>query len=48
LRPSASRRSPRSPPTSEGLDHYLEDAEARAKMLAESDRFMTEAFKASR
>ena len=34
--------------TWEGLDHYLEDAEARAKLLAESDRFMTEAFKASR
>jgi hypothetical protein len=47
LRPSASRRS-RPPQTSEGLDHYLEDAEARAKLLAESDRFMTEAFKASR
>ena len=34
--------------TWEGLDHHLQDAEARKRLLAESDRFMAEAFGASR
>ena len=30
------------------LDHYLEDAEARTRLLAESDRFLSEAFAPAR